>query len=113
MDNSFYTELWMITAGMPFYLGGIFQIVKMLKTKSSKNVSILTWGLFVFAQIQWIVYGFLINSTSLIITNVGCVATNSILIYITLKYSDEKFKIKNIFKKKKRCNNVTFMGIDR
>jgi MtN3 and saliva related transmembrane protein len=50
-------------------IGYFTQIFKIVKRKSSADVSILTYMLFLTAAFVWLLYGLTINSLPLLITN--------------------------------------------
>ena len=58
-----------IIVGSISTLGYYTQIFKMIKRKSSADVSALTYLLFSMAAFVWLLYGLSINSFPLIITN--------------------------------------------
>ena len=46
------------------------QIVKIVKTKSTKDVSLLMYVIYCIGVIMWILYGYLVNSHSIITVNI-------------------------------------------
>jgi MtN3 and saliva related transmembrane protein len=66
------------------------QIYKTYKTKSASDLS--TWMLinFVICSISWVVYGYLINSKTVLFTNILMSIFSFILAYFKWRYKDEK-----------------------
>jgi MtN3 and saliva related transmembrane protein len=62
------------------------QLIKIIKSKSSDDISILTLVIILTAQILWSVFGFYKNDLQIIVTNVtaGCISV--FIIFITLLY---------------------------
>ena len=59
------------------------QLIKIIKSKSSDDISILTLVIILTAQILWSVFGFYKNDLQIIVTNVtaGCISV--FIIFIT------------------------------
>ena len=62
-------EVFMSVVGAIMVLSGAPQITKMLKRKSSEDVSIITWSTIFLGQGCWVYYGFINDIISIIITN--------------------------------------------
>ncbi len=73
--------------GVFMSLGYFPQTIKMIKRKSSADVSILTYLIFAPGTIAWLLYGLSINNTPLIISNIiAAVGAFSVVItYFTYK----------------------------
>lgn len=83
---------------MPFvdiigYLAGFFilisivpQIVKSWKTKSTKDISLLRYLIYVLGVVLWLVYGIiLINGPMIAINSINLILASTI-VYLKLKY---------------------------
>lgn len=62
------------------------QVIKTIKTKHTKDLSLGMYSLFVTAVLLWFIYGFLINDIPVIIANgiILCLAT--IILFYIVKY---------------------------
>lgn len=84
-----YVEILAVAAaimGIIMSAAGIPQILKIIKRKSSKDVSIMMMMLFLIGVTIWLVYGVYINNYPIIIGNaVGVVVWGATLI-TTIKY---------------------------
>jgi len=63
-------ELWMTVIGFTMALSGLPQIVRIIRRKSSEDVSYLLWLIILHGQIWWGIYGWWKQSPSLFWTNV-------------------------------------------
>ena len=79
-------EIFMSIVGAIMVLSGAPQITKMLKRKSSADVSIITWTTIFFGQGCWVYYGFINDIISIIITNSLGMLVNFIIIFVSLYY---------------------------
>ena len=76
----------MSIVGSIMVISGVPQITKMLKRKSSEDVSVITWSTIFFGQCCWVYYGFINDIISIIITNGFGVMVNSVIIFVSLYY---------------------------
>ena len=75
-----------VTAGIFVAVSVMPQIIKSWKTKSTKDIAI-SWSLInLGGQILWIVYGFLINSSSLVVMSGISLVMNLSMVVLKLKY---------------------------
>jgi MtN3 and saliva related transmembrane protein len=79
-----------IVAGAFSSLAPAVQMYKTFKTKKADDVSMLMFVFFLIGNILWLVYGYLINSTSIMIWNVLGFLGNLIAIYLKLRHSKNK-----------------------
>jgi len=79
-------EIWMSFVGFVMAISGVPQILKLLKRKSSDDVSVVLWYLVGFGQLNWIGYGFYKDSISIILTNLFCILVCTVLIILVHKY---------------------------
>lgn len=75
------------------YLGGTLiiisllpQLVKIITTKSSKDIALETYLLLIIAQICWIYYGFAKNDIEVIVTNIVSLFLALFIIILGYKY---------------------------
>jgi MtN3 and saliva related transmembrane protein len=79
-------KTWMLLVGISMALSGCPQIYKLIKSKTSKEVSLIMWLIVLHGQLWYTYYGYYIKDLPVFITNITCVIITSILIYLTLKY---------------------------
>lgn len=63
-------EYIVFIAGFCTTIAFLPQIVKIVKTKSTKDVSLLMYVIYCIGVIMWILYGYLVNSHSIITVNI-------------------------------------------
>ena len=79
-------EIWMSIVGVSMSLGGLPQIYRMWKRKTSDDISIILWIILIHGMAWWLYYGILMNSVSLIITNSVCLVLDSCVLIMIIKY---------------------------
>jgi len=79
-------ETWMTFIGLLISFSIIPQIKIMIDNKSGKNISISFFLILLFAQLNWIYYGFFINNVALIISNIFSSIFSIIILYLKYKY---------------------------
>ncbi|MBF0358027.1 MAG: SemiSWEET transporter [Magnetococcales bacterium] len=62
------------------------QVVKIWQTKSTKDISLGMFLLYVLSTILWITYGFFIGSGPVMATNVAILVMASFILIMKLKY---------------------------
>lgn len=69
------------------YIAGVFtvislvpQLVKILKNKNCKDVSLMSYYMYIFVQILWIVYGVGRRDLQIIISNSACTILSIMII---------------------------------
>lgn len=62
------------------------QIIQIINTKSSADVSILCWGLSAIASIFWIYYAWKIKNKEFMVSAIGWTAMQITTIMVTLTY---------------------------
>ncbi|KGG09093.1 SemiSWEET family sugar transporter [Prochlorococcus marinus] len=65
------------------------QLIKTLKTKKAEDVSLTTLIMFIIGVLSWIIYGFKISSTPILIANLITLILN-LLILISKIYFSKK-----------------------
>ncbi len=68
-------------------LANIPQIIKIFKTKSAKDLSIITNTIFLLSSIVWLLYGFQLINHPLIIANIIYIITYALIIVGFVLYS--------------------------
>jgi len=84
-------ELWMSIVGISMALGGIPQIIKLLKRKTSEDISLLLWIIIIHGVAWWFCYGILIDSLSLIITNGICFIVDLVILLLIVRYRRRRY----------------------
>lgn len=79
-------ELWMSIVGISMSLGGIPQAYRIIKRRSSKDISITLWIILIHGMAWWLYYGITIHSISLIITNSFCLSLDLFILFLVIKY---------------------------
>lgn len=76
-------ELLGLIAGSCTTFAFLPQVVKVWKSRSVKDISIWMYLIFCSGLLMWIIYGFYINSTSLVVANIATLLLASAI--LTLK----------------------------
>jgi MtN3 and saliva related transmembrane protein len=88
--EKFFVELLGIIAGTLTTVSFLPQLVKIVKNKSAKDVSLLMFLIFTLGILLWLVYGILTLTLAIIIANsVTIILALSILI-LKIKYDSKK-----------------------
>jgi MtN3 and saliva related transmembrane protein len=77
-------------AGFMMAFTMIPQIIKSLKTKSVEDISLLMLIIYVLSSILWTVYGILINSMPVAVTDGVAFCVSSTQLIIKIKYSHKE-----------------------
>jgi uncharacterized protein with PQ loop repeat len=80
------SELFMTLVGTVMALAGIPQAYRIWTRKSSEDISLIMYCIFVFGQCWWIAYGYGITSPCLIITNSVALLVNSGIVVLSLRF---------------------------
>ena len=67
---------------------GIPQLIKIIKSKKSNDVSLSMFVILAVAQILWVIYGVYRSDVQIIITNVIAGFITLFIIYITIYYNN-------------------------
>lgn len=73
-------------------LANVPQIIKIFKTKSAKDLSLITQTIFLLSSVVWLIYGIKLNNFPLIVANIIYVVTYAIIIIGFLIYEKNKKK---------------------
>ena len=63
------------------------QLIKTLKTKKAEDVSLVTLIMFIAGVVSWIIYGYKISSTPILIANLITLLLNLFILISKLYYS--------------------------
>jgi MtN3 and saliva related transmembrane protein len=80
-----YIEIIGLIAGLCTTLSALPQIIKIYKTNSTKDLSIITYLLAFSGVVLWLIYGILLFSISLIISNLVAILLQFTIITMILK----------------------------
>lgn len=83
-------ELWMSLVGISMSVGGIPQMYRLWKRKTSRDISIFLWVVMIHGLAWWLYYGIKIGSLSLIVTNSVCLVIDSIILTMVIIYRQGK-----------------------
>jgi len=61
------------------------QVIKVLKTRHTKDISLAMYIIFVFGVFMWLVYGIMLGKLPIIIANVATFILASIILYVKVK----------------------------
>jgi MtN3 and saliva related transmembrane protein len=73
-------------AGLLILVSIIPQIIKSWKTKSTKDISLLRYLIYVVGVILWLVYGIILHNGPMMIVNSINLFLASTIVYLKLKY---------------------------
>jgi MtN3 and saliva related transmembrane protein len=82
MDQEIYWHLLGTLAAVLTTFGFVPQIIKMQRTRSSKDVSLATLYQFSAGVILWTFYGFHIGDVIIVVANIICFLTLVVAIYL-------------------------------
>ncbi len=83
---SFSIELIGYAAGFFVALAGLPQLIKIMKTKKTRDVSILLVLILMTSATLWLIYGYFIKSWPLIISDIVVLGLWIIILRYKLKY---------------------------
>jgi len=92
--NMDFTQILGFIAATLITVGNVPQAVKIIKTKTTKGISSLSYGLFFIGGICWLTYGIIREDWPIIIANsIAAVLSGIIwLIRLTAKKTDNDFE---------------------
>ncbi|MBN1621731.1 MAG: SemiSWEET transporter [Endomicrobiales bacterium] len=64
------------------------QVVKIFKTKNAKDLSLLTFSVFSFGVLLWVVYGVLVKELPIILTNAVIFVLAIAIVVMKVRYDD-------------------------
>ena len=77
-----------IVAGLMTSISMLPQLIKIIKQKKAKEVSLLMLGVLTTGNSLWVVYGFMREDWPIIVTNFISITINSITAYYRIRYKD-------------------------
>ena len=86
LTNSASVEALGLIAGAFLICAFLPQVIKVLRTRSARDLSLLTFLLQSTGVVLWIVYGLITGSLALVITNSLTMIIYITLIYLILRY---------------------------
>ena len=66
------------------------QLIKTLKTKKAEDVSLITLIMFLIGVLSWIIYGYKISSTPILIANIITFVLNLLILIFKITFSKSK-----------------------
>ena len=63
------------------------QLIKTLKTKKAEDVSLITLIMFICGVVSWIIYGYKISSSPILIANIITFVLNLLILISKISYS--------------------------
>lgn len=85
-------ELWMIFVGILSAFAEFPQAIRILKRKSSGDISLTTWVIIYFAQVSWLRYGYDIESICIMVTNSINLIFTVVIMVLCMKYRNGRDK---------------------
>ena len=85
--NIFNIELFGYFAALLTTLAFLPQLIKTIITRKADDVSLVTLIMFIFGVISWIIYGYKISSTPILLANIITLILNVMILIFKLFYS--------------------------
>lgn len=73
-------------AGMLTTLSLLPQVIKVIKNKQTKDISLWMYIIFVLGILMWLSYGLLIKDTPIIVTNIFSLVLSATVLFYKIKY---------------------------
>lgn len=77
-----------IVAGLMTSISMLPQLIKIIKQKKAKEVSLLMLSVLTVGNSLWVVYGFMREDWPIIVTNFISITINSITAFYRIRYKD-------------------------
>ena len=84
---NFNIEFFGFFAALLTTLAFLPQLIKTLKTKKAEDVSLLTLIMFLTGVLSWIIYGYKISSTPILIANIITFILNLLILIFKITFS--------------------------
>lgn len=78
-----------IVAGLMTSISMLPQLIKIIKQKRAKEVSLSMLGVLTTGNILWVIYGFMRADWPIIVTNFVSITINSITAFYRIRYKDK------------------------
>ena len=85
----FNVELYGYFAAILTTLAFLPQLIKTLKTKKAEDVSLITLIMFLTGVLSWIIYGYKISSTPILVANIITFILNLLILIFKINFSKE------------------------
>ncbi len=85
----FNVELYGYFAAILTTLAFLPQLIKTLKTKKAEDVSLITLIMFLTGVLSWIIYGYNISSTPILVANIITFILNLLILIFKINFSKE------------------------
>jgi MtN3 and saliva related transmembrane protein len=83
-----HIELIGLAAGGLTTVSFLPQVIKTWKSKSAKDLSLVMFSLFCLGIVLWLIYGLLIHSLPVILSNAFTLILSSTILFFKLKFKD-------------------------
>ena len=87
---TFNVEFFGYFAAILTTLAFLPQLVKTLKTKKAEDVSLITLIMFLTGVLSWIIYGYKISSTPILIANIITFILNLLILIFKITFQKSK-----------------------
>lgn len=77
-----------LVAGSLTTISFLPQVIKTWKSRSAKDLSLVMFSLFCFGILLWLIYGILIGSLPVILSNAFTLVLSSTILFFKLKFRD-------------------------
>ena len=79
-------------AGIVILTAHVPQIIKSIKTKQTKDISLMLYCLVWTGMLLWLLYGYFTNALAVFVMNCIAITAASIMIFLKLKYGMQPIK---------------------
>jgi MtN3 and saliva related transmembrane protein len=86
--SSNYIEIIGLIAGCLTTVSFLPQVIKTWRSRSAKDLSLVMFSLFCSGIVLWLIYGFLINSLPVILSNAFTLVLSSAILFFKLRFKD-------------------------
>ena len=75
-----------LCAGSLCVISFLPQVIKIFRTKNTRDLSLITFSLFSLGVFLWLIYGILIKSLPVILTNAAMAVLTLLIVVMKVKY---------------------------
>jgi MtN3 and saliva related transmembrane protein len=83
-----YIEIIGLAAGGLTTISFLPQVIKTWKSKSAKDLSLVMFSFYCLGIVLWLIYGLLINSLPVILSNAFTLILSSTILFFKLKFKN-------------------------
>jgi MtN3 and saliva related transmembrane protein len=83
-----HIEIIGLVAGGLTTISFLPQVIKTWKSKSAKDLSLVMFSFYCLGIVLWLIYGLLINSLPVILSNAFTLILSSTILFFKLKFKD-------------------------